>query len=29
MPKLRQLLRDEQIRTTMFVTEDVARRYPR
>jgi len=28
MPKLRQLLRDEQIRTTMFVTGDVARRYP-
>jgi peptidoglycan/xylan/chitin deacetylase (PgdA/CDA1 family) len=28
MPKLRQLLRDEQVRATMFVTGDVARRYP-
>jgi peptidoglycan/xylan/chitin deacetylase (PgdA/CDA1 family) len=28
MPKLRQLLREEAIRATMFVTGDVARRYP-
>ena len=29
LPKLRQLLADEQVRATMFVTGDVARRYPR
>ena len=28
MPKLRQLLDDEQVRATMFVTGEVARRYP-
>ena len=29
MPKLRQLLADEQVRATMFVTGEVARRYPK
>jgi peptidoglycan/xylan/chitin deacetylase (PgdA/CDA1 family) len=29
MPKLRQLLSDEQVKATMFVTGEVARRFPR
>ena len=29
LPKLRQLLSDEQVKATMFVTGEVARRYPR